>query len=93
MAKELENIANVTSVGDLPQKMEEAENAKAEVEAKILERVRNHTNHNLPRVFTCLISERSAGGSVRRMGAMREENERCKKLDRKDENFFRISAK
>lgn len=39
MAKELENIANVTSVGDLPQKMEEAENAKAEVEAKILERV------------------------------------------------------
>lgn len=39
MAKELENIANVTSVGDLPHKMEEAEIAKAEVEAKILERV------------------------------------------------------
>lgn len=39
MAKELENIASVTSVGNLPHKMEEAENAKAEVEAKILERV------------------------------------------------------
>ncbi|XP_072386756.1 muscle-specific protein 300 kDa isoform X12 [Diabrotica undecimpunctata] len=38
MAKELENIGNVTSVGDLPQKMEEAEEAKAEVEAIILKR-------------------------------------------------------
>lgn len=39
MAKELDNIANVTTVGNLPQKMEEAETAKTEVEAKILERV------------------------------------------------------
>lgn len=39
MAKELDYIATVTSVGNLPQKMEEAENAKAEVEGKILERV------------------------------------------------------
>lgn len=39
MNKELDYIASVTSVGDLPQKIEKAENAKVEVEAKILERV------------------------------------------------------
>lgn len=38
MAKELEYIGSVTSVGDLPHKMEEAEEAKTEVEALILER-------------------------------------------------------
>ncbi|KAJ8940876.1 hypothetical protein NQ318_000613 [Aromia moschata] len=38
MAKELEHIGSVTSVGDLPQKMEEAEEKKNEVEALILER-------------------------------------------------------
>ncbi|KAK9711342.1 hypothetical protein QE152_g25509 [Popillia japonica] len=38
MAKELDHIASVTSVGDLPQKMEEAEEAKVEVESKILAR-------------------------------------------------------
>ncbi|XP_074030429.1 muscle-specific protein 300 kDa isoform X10 [Leptinotarsa decemlineata] len=38
MAKELEQIGNVTSVGDLPHKMEEAEEVKTEVEAIILER-------------------------------------------------------
>lgn len=40
MAKELENIGNITSVGDLPQKMEEAEELKTEVETQIMERVR-----------------------------------------------------
>lgn len=39
MAKELDHIGSVTSVGDLPQKMEEAEEAKVEVEAQILARV------------------------------------------------------
>lgn len=39
MAKELEYIASVTAVGDLPRKMEEAEEAKTEVEALIIERV------------------------------------------------------
>lgn len=39
MAKELEHIGSVTSVGDLPQKMEGAEESKNEVEAIILERV------------------------------------------------------
>lgn len=39
MAKELDYIGSVTSVGDLPQKMEEAEESKTEVEAQILERV------------------------------------------------------
>lgn len=39
MAKELENIGNVTSVGDLPQKMEEAEELKTDVETQIMERV------------------------------------------------------
>lgn len=43
MARELDNIANVTTVGNLPQKMEEAETAKTEVEAKILERVTTRT--------------------------------------------------
>ncbi|KAL3268198.1 hypothetical protein HHI36_007323 [Cryptolaemus montrouzieri] len=38
MVKELESIGNVTSVGDLPKKMEQAEEAKTEVEAQILER-------------------------------------------------------
>ncbi|VEN54046.1 unnamed protein product, partial [Callosobruchus maculatus] len=38
MAKELDHIGSVTSVGDLPQKMEQAEEAKVEVEALILER-------------------------------------------------------
>lgn len=41
MAKELEHIGSITSVGDLPQKMEEAVEAKTEVEAIILERVRH----------------------------------------------------
>lgn len=39
MAKELEHIGSITSVGELPQKMEEAEEAKNEVEAIILKRV------------------------------------------------------
>lgn len=43
MARELDNIANVTTVGNLPQKMEKAETAKTEVEAKILERVTTRT--------------------------------------------------
>lgn len=39
MAKELDYIGSVTSVGDLPQKMEHAEEIKTGVEAHILERV------------------------------------------------------
>lgn len=39
MSKELEHIGSVASVGDLPQKMEEAEEAKVDVESKILTRV------------------------------------------------------
>lgn len=39
MGKELENISQVASVGDLPEKLEEAEEAKTEVESQILERV------------------------------------------------------
>lgn len=39
MGKELENIGQVTSVGDLPEKLTEAEEAKIEVEAQLLERV------------------------------------------------------
>ncbi|KAF5292003.1 hypothetical protein FQA39_LY14120 [Lamprigera yunnana] len=38
MAKELDYISSVTSVGQLPQKMKHAEEAKTEVEARILER-------------------------------------------------------
>ena len=39
MGRELENIAQVTSVGDLPEKLTAAEDAKAEVEGQLLERV------------------------------------------------------
>lgn len=39
MAKELDHIASVTSVGDLPYKMEEAEETKVDVESQILARV------------------------------------------------------
>ena len=39
MTKELENITQVTSVGDLPDKLQEAEEAKVEVENQLLERV------------------------------------------------------
>ncbi|XP_012271233.1 nesprin-1 isoform X8 [Orussus abietinus] len=38
MSKELESIGQVTSVGDLPEKLTEAEEAKVEVEGKLLER-------------------------------------------------------
>ncbi|XP_025834538.1 nesprin-1 isoform X2 [Agrilus planipennis] len=38
MAKELEYIGSVTSVGNLPEKMEEAEEAKIDVESQILKR-------------------------------------------------------
>lgn len=39
MSKELEAIAQVTSVGDLPEKLQEAEEIKGEVENQLLERV------------------------------------------------------
>jgi nesprin-1 len=39
MSKELEAIGQVTSVGDLPEKLEEAEETKGEVENQLLERV------------------------------------------------------
>ena len=39
MTKELENIAAAGSVSDLPDKLTEAEEAKHEVEAQIMERV------------------------------------------------------
>lgn len=39
MSKELETIGQVTSVGDLPEKLQEAEEKKGEVENQLLERV------------------------------------------------------
>lgn len=39
MGRELESIGQVTSVGDLPQRLTEAEDAKVEVEGTLLERV------------------------------------------------------
>lgn len=39
MGKELEHIASVTCVGDLPKKLEQADEAKTDVEAHLLERV------------------------------------------------------
>lgn len=39
MSRELEQIAQVTAVGDLPEKLQTAEDAKMKVEALLLERV------------------------------------------------------
>lgn len=39
MSKELESIGQVTNVGDLPEKLTEAEEAKVDVEGQLLERV------------------------------------------------------
>jgi len=39
MARELEQIGQVTSVGDLPDKLQSAEELKVKVEAQLLERV------------------------------------------------------
>lgn len=39
MNKELDQIANLSTVGNLKEKLEEAEEAKIEVEAILLERV------------------------------------------------------
>lgn len=39
MGKELESIGQVTSVGDLPEKLAEVEEAKVQVEGQLLERV------------------------------------------------------
>lgn len=39
MNKELDQIANLSTVGNLKEKLEEAEEAKTEVEAILLERV------------------------------------------------------
>lgn len=94
MARELDNIANVTTVGNLPQKMEEAETAKTEVEAKILERVIK-TNFNLDAFsqYLTFLTEWSFTRNRRRMGTVRKKNERCPQLDRKNTNFLRISSK
>lgn len=40
MSKELSHISENGSIGDLSEKMEEAETAKAEVESQLLERAR-----------------------------------------------------
>jgi hypothetical protein len=42
MSKEVETIGQVTSVGDLPEKLQEAEEAKGEVESQLLDRVSQH---------------------------------------------------
>lgn len=39
MGRELENIGQVTNVGDLPEKLAEAEEGKVQVEGQLLERV------------------------------------------------------
>nr|CAD7256631.1 unnamed protein product [Timema shepardi] len=60
MSKELESIGQVNSVGDLPEKLEEAEEAKGEVEAQLLERIfdkldkRGSTLYSSPRASLVL---------------------------------------
>lgn len=52
MARELEHISTITTVGDLPQKMEEAEESKVDVESKILTRVINKRMGGTPSNLT-----------------------------------------
>lgn len=52
MARELEHISTITTVGDLPQKMEEAEESKVDVESKILTRVINKRMGETPSNLT-----------------------------------------
>lgn len=84
MNKELDHIASVTSVGDLPQKMEKAENAKVEVEAKILERVCVFYLLHYSHLFITNIPECSTTRNDRGVGTVRKENERRSSVDRKD---------
>lgn len=83
MDKELDKIAEVSSIGDLRGKLVEAEEAKVEIEAILLKRVRL----TLPAAFfetnifahlfclSLIHLEYSAARNMRRMGAMREETE------------------
>lgn len=60
MDKELESITQVTTVGDLRSKLVEAEEAKVEVEAVLLERVSTSTYFLFSRkAFFCLCSRHS----------------------------------
>lgn len=81
MAKELEHIAGVTNVGDLPQKMEDAEEAKKDVESSILERVISIPILNRFLQFLFTFTERPVTRNLRRVGTMREEDQRRSRLD------------
>lgn len=81
MAKELEHIGSVTNVGDLPQKMEQAEEAKKDVETSILERVINKIFLKNKFLYYCCFSEWTVARNFRGMGTMREENQRCSCMD------------
>lgn len=50
MGKELELIGQFTSVGDLPEKLARAEEAKVEVEGQLLETVGERSNFELIRI-------------------------------------------
>lgn len=88
MSKEIENIGQVASVGELPRILEATESSKAEVEATLVERVKFICTGKkkcfatvcFNNLFICI--ERSFARDVGGMGAMREEDERCASLDR-----------
>lgn len=81
MAKEIEAIERVTSPGDLPSRLEAAENNTVDVEKRLAKTVsRLWDLRFLSQIYFCLVlisfarfPERLATGTGGRMGAMREE--------------------
>lgn len=51
MSKELDIIALSTDVGQLPEKLEEANNAKNDVEGKLSEKVKNYLKQFFQKLF------------------------------------------
>lgn len=85
MGRELESIGQITSVGDLPHRLTEAEEAKVEVEGQLLERV--SVWHALGSISSCAIlqndpnfTERAPTRDERRVGAVRTKDERRQEL-------------
>lgn len=100
MAKEIEAIERVTSPGDLPSRLEAAENATVDVEKRLAKTVSTITEHD-SRVkheqntndILFYFTERSTTGTSRGMGAMRKKVKRCRALARSDIEDSRNTSK
>lgn len=100
MDKELESITQVTTVGDLRAKLLEAEEAKAEVEATLLERVGAYRGEGscVQGLLKALdfvsfsFAELAASRDRRRVGAVRAQAEGCALVDRQDDQRVGLGA-